>query len=52
MEVVPTTATSAEPSAVKAKKGGLEAPKKKTVEAPTTNAGMEIELGTSNIYLS
>lgn len=35
----------AEPSAVKAKKGGLEAPKKKTVEAPTTNAGMENKNG-------
>lgn len=52
MEVVPTTSTSAEPSVVKVKEGGLEAPKKKTVEAPTTNAGMEIEVGTSNIYLS
>lgn len=45
MEVVPTTATSAEPSVVKAKKGGLEAPKKKTVEAPTTNAEMENKSG-------
>ena len=45
MEVVLTTATSAEPLVVKAKEGGLEAPKKKTVEAPTTNAEMENKSG-------
>lgn len=43
--MVSTTAPSAEPSVVKAKEGGLEAPKKKTVEAPTTNAEMENESG-------
>ena len=43
--MVSTTALSAEPSVVKAKEGGLEAPKKKTVEAPTTNAGMENRSG-------
>ena len=43
--MVSTTALSAEPSVVKAEEGGLEAPKKKTVEAPTTNAGMENRSG-------